>query len=525
MDILLITPSNEKLGKFRNFVPRSVPIALGILANYLMIHNYEPEIVDEEIIKIDKAFLVNKIEEMSTPRVFGISAMTTNINKAYKISKIIKEIDKNAIVIMGGIHPTVAPEEVLKNGYIDFVVRGEGEKATLALLQEIKGDNKNFDSIKGISYLNEASEITHNQEDPVPFDVDELSIFPYEFFDEKYYDLGFILTSRGCPFNCIFCSQRVITKGKYRYRNNDLVIAELDYLINKRGQKSITFFDDFFTGNKKRVFELCKLIRDNELHKKCSFGVQTRGDSIDKEILEEMKRSGFNNLMFGFETASNHLMKVINKKETVEDNINAIKLAKELGFVTEATFIFGFPEESYEDRIKALLIAKEVGLDRARFNIATPYPGTEFYQIALSQNKLNQEEEWSNFNSVGTLTIGLFDKYEVPYCPDGTNPTDLTGEVFLANLLFYLNPKHFKKLLNMEKSASTKWFEFSRDKVLNLKVLLDFSSLALTILLRSIYYIIFSKECRKFFLEGLLVKEKLDKFEDLTSLSACNKEK
>jgi len=124
IDILLISPSNEKLGLFHSFVPKSVPIALGILASYIMKFDYKPEILDEEIVKIDETLLKSKMELMAQPRIFGISVMTTNAFKAYKLAKTIKKLDEKAIIIMGGIHPTVAYEEVLKTNYVDFVIRG-----------------------------------------------------------------------------------------------------------------------------------------------------------------------------------------------------------------------------------------------------------------------------------------------------------------------------------------------------------------------------------------------------------------
>jgi len=506
IDILLISPSNEKLGLFHSFVPKSVPLALGILASYIMKFDYKPEIIDEEVIKIDENLLKSKIELMAKPRIFGISVMTTNALKAYELAETIKKLDENAIIIMGGIHATVAPEEALKTNFIDFVIRAEGERSTLGLIQKIKAGDTDYTSIKNISFFDENKNIICNDLEEEPFDVNELPLFPYQLFDKKKYDLGFILSSRGCPFNCIFCSQRVITKGKYRPRSNELVIEELEYLINVENQKNITFFDDFFTGDKKRVFELCQMIREKGLHKKTSFGVQTRADSVNKELLEEMKKSGFDSLMFGFETSSNHLMKVINKRETVEDNINAIKLAKELGFSAEATFIFGFPEEKYEDRINALKIAKNTGLDRARFNNATPYPGTEFYNIALSQKKLVQQNGWENFSSAGAVTASLFKPFTVPYCPDGTNPKDLVGEVFLANLLFYLNPNKLKALFNIKKSGSGKWFELPKSKMFDFKLMINLMMLGISVGLRAIYFIIFSKECRKFFFESFSSK-------------------
>jgi len=502
IDIMLISPSNENLGLFHDFVPRSVPIALGILASYLMKHNYKTEIADQELIKIDEEFLKNKIKSMEKPAIFGISMMTTNAMKSYEIAKIIKSIDKDAIIIGGGIHPTVAPEEVLKTGCLDFVVRGEGERAVLELLNKIRNGDNNYSTIENLVYCDENKNIIYNNTEKDFFDVNELPLFPFYLFDKDKYDLGAIFSSRGCPFNCIFCSQRAITKGKYRYRRNDLVIQDMDYLINEAKVKNIGFYDDFFLADKKRIFELCQMIRERGFHKNCSFGIQTRADSVNEEVLKEMKKSGFVSISFGFETSSNHLMKVIKKGETVEDNINAIKLAKELGFDCEASFIFGLPEETYKDRINALKIAKTIGLDRARYNNATPYPGTEFYNIALAQNKLCSQNGWKNFSSTGALTSGIFSSFMLPYCPEGTNPKDLAGEVLLANLLFFLNFKKVKKLFNLEQKGSGKFFEVSHSKLFNIKILFKLMTLGFFISLKAIYFLISSKECRKFFAES-----------------------
>lgn len=502
IDILLISPSNEKLGLFHSFVPRSVPIGLGILASYVLKFDYNTEIIDEEITKIDEIFLKNKMQQMETPRIFGISVMTTNASKAYKIAQMIKTLDKDSFVLLGGIHPTVMPEEALQTGYVDFVVIAEGERATLQLINKIKNDEKDFSTIKNIVFVDENKQITHTEPEKEPFNVNDLPTFPYHLFNSKHYDLGFILSSRGCPFNCIFCSQRAITKGRYTPRSIELVMEELSYLINNENPQNIIFLDDFFLGDKKRVSKLCTAIKEKEFHNKCTFAVQTRADSISKEILLEMKEAGFNSLMFGFETSSNHLMKIINKHETVEANIEAIKLAKELGFLTEATFIFGFPEETYEDRIKAFKIAREIGLDRARFNNATPYPGTEFYNIAVSTKKLNKNNDWENFSSVGALTSGLFKPYQVPYCPDGTDPKALVGEAFLANLLFYLNFDKLKALFNVNKKASGKWFELPKSNIFNFSLIFKLILLGIVVILKANYFIISSKECRAFFVDS-----------------------
>jgi anaerobic magnesium-protoporphyrin IX monomethyl ester cyclase len=505
-DILLISPTNDKLGIFSKFSFKSVPLALGILAGYLIKNGYKPEIVDEEIVKIDKKFIKQKLQEMDSPKIFGISCMTTNFKQTFYIAKLIKEIDNSAIIIAGGIHPTVAHEEMLKTNYIDFVIQAEGEKPLVELLNKLKNSDSDYSKINNLIYSSEGN-ITVNPKEKNLIDVNEVPMFPYYLFDKKVYDLGFVLTSRGCPFNCIFCSQRAITSGSYRYRNNNLVIEELDYLINKENQTTIGFFDDCFTANKQRVFELCKMIKERGLDKKCSFGAQTRGDSVTKELLLEMKSAGFKALSFGVEVSSNHLMKVINKREKVEDNVNAIKMAKELSFRVEATFIFGFPEETFEDRINCLKLAKDLNIDVARFNMATPYPGTELYNIALAQNRLYKEKYWSNFNSVGIVASNIFKNYKIPYYPEGIKPIDLAGEVFLANFLFFINLKNLRKLLNFEKKHSAKWFNWPKNAFLNPVTIFHFCFLILNVILKTLYYLTFSKESKKFFIKGFYIKD------------------
>ena len=502
LDIVLLSPINKKLGYFKPFVPRSIPVGVAILYSYLSKYGYEVEVIDGDIVNINKKFLFKKMRMMKKTKIFGISAMTTNIEDAYKIAKQIKNIDKNAVIIFGGIHPTAMLDEVLSKTYIDFVVIGEGERTLLILLKKIKTGDSNFREINSLAYKNKYGEIIRNERYQDIFDIDGLPLFPYYIFNKKDYDLGFILSSRGCPFNCIFCSQRLITNGMYRSYAIKKIVKEMDYLINKMGQRNITFFDDYFLGDKKRISRLCKIIRKKGFHNKCSFGIQTRGDSVSNELLLEMKESGFNSVMIGFETSSNNLMKFINKSETVEDNIRAVKLVKKVGMVVEATFIFGFCGERYEDRINSLCIAKKL-IGRARFNNIIPYPGTKLYDIILLENKLNIVGEWNNFSSAGAASGSVFKKYCPPYYPDKTKPNDLVGEVFLANLLFYFNLSNVKKLFNIGKGGSGKWFEIPKSRLLNPIIWFYICLLTVNIFLRTVYFLIVSRECRKFFIEGL----------------------
>lgn len=499
-DLLLISPINTQLGRFKRFVPRSVPISIGILAGFLRERELSVIILDEDVVDIGYGIMDSFLKQCKKPRIVGITAMTANVAKGYDIAEMVKAIDRNAIVVFGGIHATVIPDEVLHNQNVDFIVKGEGEYIFLELIHQIKGGRIEPDKLEGIGFKDNG-QIVYTKPSMKMIDVNEIPMFPYDMFDPAKYNLGFILTSRGCPFDCIFCSQRAITKRRYRYVASDRVIEELDYLVNNMKQSNITFFDDYFTGHKNRVLELCEKIKGKGLHKKASFFAQSRGDSVDREVLKAMKSANFNCLMLGFETASEDLMQLINKKETVLDNINAVKLAKELGFATEATFIYGFPTETFNDRFKALSLAIDIGIDRARFNNATPYPGTHLYEMV--KDKIKKEPRWVNFSSAGAVTAGLRKRYSLPYVPEGCTEKELEGSVLLANLLFYLNFSKLRNLFNPKQSGSGKWFEIPRKELLSPRTLIGLLLLGGTVFLRTIKFILLSSNCRKFFFKGI----------------------
>ncbi|MFQ5861550.1 MAG: B12-binding domain-containing radical SAM protein [Candidatus Brocadiales bacterium] len=501
-DLLLISPRNTQLGRFKRFVPRSVPIGIGILAGFLRGKGISAKILDQELTDISTETLRSCLAQCKKPWIVGISVMTANVASGYHIAKLVKSVSKEAVVVFGGIHATVMPDEILLSGCVDFVVQGEAEYTLLELIRQIKGGRIQRDTLENISYV-EDGQIIYTKPSTKTVDVNEVPMFPYDMFDPSKYNLGFILTSRGCPFDCIFCSQKAITKRVYRYVSSERVVEELDYIINEMHQPNITFFDDYFTGNKKRVFELCNMIQERGLHKKASFGVQTRGDSIDKELMIAMKAANFDSLMFGVETASEDLMKLINKNETVQENIDAIRLAKEIGFTVEATFIYGFPTETFKDRLAALSLAVSIGIDRARFNNATPYPGTQMYKMV--RDKINFAPQWVNFSSAGAVTAGIRKKYPLPYIPEGCTENELEGSVLLANLLFYLNLVNLKKLFNPGQRGSGKWFEVSKNDLLSPSALFGLLILGGTVLLRTLYYLLSCGNCRRFFLKGLRV--------------------
>ena len=441
MKVVLINPRtrNETQHPLLNTMVFSAPpLGLGYMAAYLTQQHSDigVKVIDETVIPISDEMLEHEICEYEGPLIVGISCLTATFSRAKELAGKIKAKRRDAIVIFGGVHSTAMPEESLATGYVDIVVRHEGETALSEICESVLR-LKPIDDIKGISYL-KSGKYCHTKNRP-PICLDILPRFPYELFDKEiklYSDFGLIMTSRGCPFDCIFCSNRLVTGRTYRAFSSETVIEQINTLVNKYGQKSIFFGDDNLVSNKKRFFGLLNMIMDRGLHKKAFFIAQLRADEMSDEILEGMKRANFKMLSCGIETASERLLELINKRESIEEVKRGVRRAKSKGFLTNATFIYGLPSETRQDRILSARLSRELPVDSARFNIATPYPGTRLYEIATKEHRLVVAEEWKNFN----VQYYMFGN-DIPYVPKDTGKFTLMFETMWVNLRFYLRFK------------------------------------------------------------------------------------
>jgi len=447
--MILINPyfdRAKKLGIFARYVPLTVPQSIGALAGYLLKQGKQVRILDEHITPITYEVLDDQVKGLSQPYIFGISCLTAGIGRGHELSKMIKAKYPESVVIMGGIHPTVLPEEALETGHVDIVVRREGEEVLDSLYDAIKGGG-DYSQIQGISFKDKGH-IIHNPEAELP-DINSLSPFPYHLF-AKYpgaYDLRSVMSSRGCPYDCIFCSQRSVSGRKYRYTTPEKVTEELDLLINTYHLTHISFYDDNFVVNKERTKQLCELICNNNFHKMATFDCQTRGDAVDSDVLSYLKMANFTAVDLGLETASERLMTLLNKGETVERNIEAVRLLQEFGFQVSGTFILGLPTETREERWQSRRLAKELRLDYVRFNNATPYPGTKLYEMAREEGRLYIEKDWGNLNACGTLVQGPFAKTRLAYVPKTTTEKELMKDIIRINISFSLTPKRVFRIL------------------------------------------------------------------------------
>ncbi|MCM8761094.1 MAG: B12-binding domain-containing radical SAM protein [Candidatus Omnitrophica bacterium] len=445
--MLFINPVLDKISQpkiVKKFTYACFPTSIGFLSGYLRAKNGASiRILDEQIKEASWQILEDELGKLGHPKIVGIPNLTATTKRVIRLTEEIKAIDPKATIVLGGVHATVLPEDMLRKSQADIVVRKEGE-VTLSEVYDCIKQDRDYSGIKGISYK-KGSDVFHNPDRELLEDLDDIPPFPYDLFEghlDRYADFGTIISSRGCPFDCIFCSQRAISGNAYRFFSVNRVVNDIKTLVDFYGQKKIWFIDDSLTINKKRLYELIDGIIASGYHKKVAFIGTTRGKEVTYEMLERLKACNFISMAFGVETGSERLMKVIDKKELVEDNIKAIKMCHEMGILTDASLIFGLPTETRKERYDTLKLMCDLPLDGARFNIAIPYPGTKLYRIAKEENSLHIHENWTNCCNQYYLQGD-----DLPYVPEGTRGVDLIFDTIFANIAFYLRPKILYKTL------------------------------------------------------------------------------
>ncbi len=454
--MLFINPATAKFGGFLSrYVPVGIPVAIGYLAAYLGRDGIKCAVIDEEITAITPSVLREKVEGLEKPYIFGVSCLTAHVGRGYQIARMIKREFPNSVVVFGGLHPTSLPEEALLTGVVDYVVRGEGEAVMLALYRAIRGAGRPED-ILGVSFIRDGV-LHNNDEAPLIPDINDVPQFPYHLFAHPKYDMGFLSTSRGCPYRCSYCSQRLLTGTTYRYKSAAKIMEELDVLVNKYNQTQVVFYDDNFCLKARRVHELCDMLIDSGMHRRVKLSVQTRADNVlvhgGEELVRHMAAAGFGHLGFGLETGTQRLADLIRKDETIECHLDATALCQRHGIDVSLFMIFGLPTEMPEDREIGYNIVKKAGAVSMKFNNLIPYPGTPLWNELKDSGRVDIQPDWRNFNSVLAITSSIFDKTPLPYVPDTASEWELKRDITRYNLRSYVNWKSIAGILGHTKSS------------------------------------------------------------------------
>lgn len=452
--MLFINPAHEHFGGMvSRYVSVGIPMALGYLIAYLEkwgVHNHL--VVDEEIETITPENCLKFLADQSAPKIIGITVLTAQAGRAYEIAALYKKMAPDCIVICGGIHCTALPQEPLETGNVDFVVRGEGEDVLRQLYFALaKGED--WSKIRGISYLNANKKMVSTPDGDLIDNLDDIPMFPYNYFEHPKYDRGVISGARGCPYKCNYCSQRLMTGLTYRWHSPKRVVEQISILVDKYGVQDVNFYDDNFSVNRRRVFELCDALVEAGLHKKCRFAIQTRADNLYEEIMPALQKANFKTVGFGMETGVERLAIYIRKDQTVKTHLEKVELCRKYGIAVSLFMIYGFPTETSADRDESWRVVRNANSGFSKFNNLIPYPGTAIYEEAKKSGRLHITPGWKNFNSTMSATRSIFDATPLPYVPEGTTQFELKRDIIRRNLMYFFQWRIIKNLLLGDKGV------------------------------------------------------------------------
>ncbi|MCB0044132.1 MAG: cobalamin B12-binding domain-containing protein [Caldilineaceae bacterium] len=392
---------------------------------------------DEVIIfdaDVEKQSVAEFVQEFR-PHLVGITANTPQVKQAWRTARAIKEVH-DCLIVLGGPHVSVLPEESCEKPYVDIVVRGEGEDTWIDISDRLEAfqadqpysteafmhpENEIFEDCLGITYKTSDGRI-HNTIDRTPIaDLDSLPWPAYHHFKmDKYTNLQpatdhvdgarsfSIMTSRGCPYRCTFCSQSIMPI-KWRSRSPESVLAEWRHLVEDLGAEEIGILDDSANIRVKRLEEIGTLLIENNLnHVPWIFVNGIRANLASKELLQLLKDAGLRRTAFGVESGDPEVLKSIDKKVDHDTIRWAFKNAKEVGLETIAFLIIGLPGETRESMQRTIDFAIELDPLIANFSMMTPYPGTKVYEIIKRQGRflINDWEDYVFFEQQARYEMG-----------------------------------------------------------------------------------------------------------------------
>ena len=376
----------------------SDPLSLGYLASYLKSSGYKDIKIHSAVFDSDKKM----ISYTSNADVVGMTATSSMMPHVNILVDNIKKRTPRTIIVLGGVHPSALPEDVLKNRNIDYVVRGEGEITFYELIEAINS-NKDVDNIAGISYRKN-NIICHNRNRTL---VENIDILPFpdrrlmiqESYIRRYYNVWnkravAVLGSRGCYYNCSPCASEVVWSGKWRARSPLNVVEEIEQLVKDYRVNEIHFEDANFALDKQRVIDLCSLLIKRKF--KISWNCLIYPNGLDKDTLKVMKYAGCKTIGIGIESGSYQILKEYGKFNVdIKKAKDIFNISKKLNINRIAFVVLGLPSETRItiQQTKDLLL--EIQPDYMTCSMLTPFPGTKYYKIAKEKGYINNDFDWS----------------------------------------------------------------------------------------------------------------------------------
>lgn len=444
---------SQRLLLIRTFKPLSAggpvpPLGLLYIASSIRKNfggKYELKLCDTGLQGTPLESIRKEIEEFR-PHLVGLSALTCESDLMYAVAGIVKQAAKETIVISGGPHSVVAGERLLDNQNIDFGIVGEGETTIVRLMSALE-TGENLANVDGVAYRRNGKGFMTKSPDFIE-QLDELPFPAWDLLDIKQY-AGFsnwngiikekfyfpIITSRGCPYHCIYCHN--IFGKKVRGRSPQNVFSEIMFLSDVYNAREFHIIDDIFNFDSGRVKEICRLIIDSGMNFSFAFPNGLRADIMTDELVGLLKKIGTYKINYAIETASPRLQAMIKKNLEIEKALGIIKKTSRAGIITGGFFMLGFPSEKREEMAETVNVAINSDIDIAYFFKAVSYPGSELTLLSPLPSLLGYPNSFRDLHFYaleGSCS-------EVPV-------KDLNALLLDAQQRFFLNPKRLWRLLH-----------------------------------------------------------------------------
>ncbi|MEW6619424.1 MAG: radical SAM protein [bacterium] len=468
MKILLINPPAKYTLKGNN--PSIIdeergynpPLGLLYIAGYLEKRtSHQVKILDSQVEGINYDELESKIRQ-TNPDVVGMTTMTFTLIDVLKTAKLIKNISKEIQIVLGGPHIYIYPNETISFPEIDFLVLGEGE-ITFAELVDNINDLEKLKNIPGLVFKANGKIYNTGSRDFIT-NLDELPhparhLVPYKKYSSliaKRNPITTMITSRGCPYNCSFCSRPHLGK-RFRAHSAKNVILEMKECI-KLGINEFLIYDDTFSIDRQRVLDICDEIIKERLD--IGWDIRVRVDTVDETMLKKLKQANCERIHYGVEAGTEKILKVLRKGITLTQVEEAFRLTKKIGISTLAYFMIGSPTETKEDILQTLKFAKKLNPDFVHITITTPFPATYIYQKGLEQGIIKRDF-WHDFAQNPT------ENFQPEYWEENLTSAELLELIDYSYKYFYTRPTYILKELLKIKSFG----EFKKKVKAGIKVI------------------------------------------------------
>ncbi len=390
------------------------PLGMAGLASIVRGQGHAVKILDMEALQMGYEALPNYLVAES-PDLVGIHGTTPTSQFMARCARIARQACPAAVIVAGGCHASLLPEAVLQAmPEVDYLLRGEAEHTFPELVRCLEeGASDEIAEIPGIG-LRRAGRVFISTERPLVEDLDSLPLPAYDLLPLGAYFSGShdaekteramtIMSTRGCPHSCIFCSEPVLYGHRFRARSAKSLVNEMELLHRDYGITHISFYDASFMADARRVEALCREILDR--HLTVTWRARARADHITEALVWRMKEAGCTELAIGVETGSQRLLDIMNKHTTLEAIERGFQIMKDAGLWISAFFIFGIPGETREESYRTIEFAKKLDPDWALFAHATPLPGTRMYDM-VREDRLSHD--WSDYRFATNSPVMLY---------------------------------------------------------------------------------------------------------------------